>query len=183
MRDLLENGATNVCFDGQYFFDTDHPVNPLDSSKGTYQNLWASGKALTGANAAYVRAQMRKYKSEKGLPLATNPRLLIVPPALETTAIQICKNQFDAAGASNTYQGMFDYLVLPELTSDTAWYLFDVSRPVKPLVLQNRRPLAVLMKAAVTDDNVFFENELVFGVDARYNVGYSLPFLAAKADS
>lgn len=31
--DLLKNGFTNTCFDGQYFFDTDHPVGT-----GVYSN-------------------------------------------------------------------------------------------------------------------------------------------------
>ena len=52
---LLQNGNTALCSDGQYFFDTDHPVSQFDSSLGTQQNYWSSGKALTLDNYVAVR--------------------------------------------------------------------------------------------------------------------------------
>lgn len=36
--DLLKNGFTTNCFDGQFFFDTDHPIVLADGSTGTYAN-------------------------------------------------------------------------------------------------------------------------------------------------
>lgn len=36
--DLLKAGFSTNCFDGQYFFDTDHPVVLADGSTGTYAN-------------------------------------------------------------------------------------------------------------------------------------------------
>jgi phage major head subunit gpT-like protein len=36
--DLLKAGFTTNCWDGQYFFDTDHPVMLADGSMGTYAN-------------------------------------------------------------------------------------------------------------------------------------------------
>lgn len=35
---LLRAGFTTNCFDGQFFFDTDHPVQLADGSMGTYAN-------------------------------------------------------------------------------------------------------------------------------------------------
>ena len=36
--DLLKNGFSTNCFDGQFFFDTDHPIVLADGSTGTYAN-------------------------------------------------------------------------------------------------------------------------------------------------
>ncbi|MDY0011305.1 MAG: Mu-like prophage major head subunit gpT family protein [Rhodocyclaceae bacterium] len=36
--ELLRDGATKPCYDGQYFFDTDHPVDPDDPAAGTVSN-------------------------------------------------------------------------------------------------------------------------------------------------
>jgi phage major head subunit gpT-like protein len=41
VRDLIVNGETNTCYDGQYFFDTDHPVYANHDGTGavsTYSN-------------------------------------------------------------------------------------------------------------------------------------------------
>lgn len=36
---LLLNGFSTVCYDGQYFFDTDHPVVQSDGTTGTWSNF------------------------------------------------------------------------------------------------------------------------------------------------
>lgn len=57
--------------------------------------------------------------------------------------------------------------------SGAAWFLLDVSRPLKPLIYQNRKPFTNLVrKDKETDDNVFMGNELVYGVDGRCEVGF-----------
>lgn len=35
---LLQTGFTGLCYDGQYFFDTDHPVTLADGTAGTWSN-------------------------------------------------------------------------------------------------------------------------------------------------
>jgi len=97
--DLLKAGFATECYDGQFFFDSDHPV--LDEN-GEEQSV------------------------------------------------------------ANTDGG-----------SGTPWFLLDVSRAIKPILLQVRRPFGELVaKDKPTDDNVFDRNEYVYGVDARMNVGY-----------
>lgn len=103
--DLLKAGFATNCYDGQFFFDTDHPV------------LDADGNIVSVANTD--------------------------------------------GGAG------------------TPWFLLDVNRVIKPIILQVRRDFGKLVaKDRDTDDNVFDENEYVYGVDARMNVGYSFWQLA-----
>ncbi len=96
---LLAAGFATNCYDGQFFFDTDHPV------------LDANGNATIVANTD--------------------------------------------GGAG------------------TAWFLLDVSRPLKPIILQTRRDFGeIIARDKATDDNVFDLNEYRYGVDARMNVGF-----------
>ncbi|WP_242402470.1 Mu-like prophage major head subunit gpT family protein [Komagataeibacter kakiaceti] len=62
--------------------------------------------------------------------------------------------------------------------NNAPWFLLDCSRPIRPLVFQSRRPVSFMSKTKLTDDNVFWQNEFVFGADARYNAGYGLWQLA-----
>lgn len=103
--DLLGQGFDTACYDGQSFFDTDHP------------SLTADGSTATVANTD--------------------------------------------GGAG------------------TPWYLLDTSRAIRPLIYQERRPFNnIVSKNKPEDDNVFLQNEYVYGVDGRANVGFGLWQLA-----
>jgi phage major head subunit gpT-like protein len=52
------------------------------------------------------------------------------------------------------------------------WFLLDLSRPLKPVLLQKRKDFNFVAKDKDTDDNVFDQNEYVYGSDARCNVGF-----------
>jgi len=179
--DLLKTGHTQRCFDGQYFFDANHPVNPNNDAAGVYSNYYSSGKALTSINYEAVRSSMLGIKGENGFSLRTIPNLLIVPPALEVTAKRIVEIEQDASGAGNPNAGTAKVLMVPELAGeDTTWYLLSTNRVIKPFIFQTRRPLHFELKDQLGDQVVLVENEVRFYADARYNAGYSLPFLAAK---
>lgn len=195
MAALLQNGQTSLCYDGQFFFDTDHPIGP--NVAGTQSNYDASSKPLTQANFLDVRAKMMAFKGEDNQPLSIVPDLLVVPPALEGTARKILESELIAepqsatvggnavtgtAGVSNVTRGMGRVLVVPELAgADTTWYLLATSRPIKPFVLQMRKAPQFISKTAATDDNVFERKQFLYGVDGRWNAGYALWFLAYKA--
>lgn len=101
---LLKAGFTTNCWDGQFFFDTDHPIMLADGSTGTYANT--------------------------------------------------------DGGAG------------------TPWFLMCTTRPLKPIIYQERKAPVFTAKDRESDDNVFERNEFVYGVDMRCNVGYGLPQLA-----
>ncbi len=101
---LMAQGTTETCYDGQYFFDTDHP------------SFDESGGAITVANV-------------------------------------------DASGAAG----------------NPWWYLLDVTRPLKPMVYQERKkPQFVSKTDPQNSDHVFMKKEFLYGVDARCNVGFGL---------
>jgi phage major head subunit gpT-like protein len=179
--DLFRNGQANLCFDGQFFFDTDHPVSLVDPSLGVYVN-YATGRALTVPNYEATRAEMMAYRGDDGEPLEVMPNLLVVPPQLEGVARRLLNADLVASGDTNVWKGSADLLVVPKLASQpTAWYLLDVTRPIKPFLFQERQAPVFVAKDNPEDDNVFFLKQFVYGADARGNSGYTLPFLAYKA--
>lgn len=189
---LMQTGTSALCFDGLPYFSASHPVDSDNAALGTYSNLFTT-TALSSANVQAVRAAMKSYKGEDNKPLRVEPKLLIVPPQLEATALQIANAEFTAPAAAfgqnaaggfqtNVLKGSFDVLVIPELANEpTVWYFGDFAKPVKPFVYQNRMAPQFAALTAPTDENVFFRKEFLYGVDSRDNVGYSLPFLCARA--
>lgn len=95
---LLRDGFNQLCYDGQNFFDTDHPV--LDAN-GDVQSVSNSG-----------------------------------------------------GGAG------------------TPWFLIDDTRALKPIIFQQRKAAQFVSKDSPTDENVFRRKKFLYGVDARYNVGF-----------
>jgi len=96
---LLAAGFSTPCYDGQYFFDADHPVG-------------------------------------------------------ETSV-------------SNTGGG-----------EGNPWFLLDLSRYIKPVILQIRRPPRFVAQDDPKDERAFMRNKYVYGVDDRKNVGFALWQLA-----
>jgi phage major head subunit gpT-like protein len=101
---LLGAGFTTTCFDGQNFFDTDHPSKDKNGAEITVSNT------STGAGPA--------------------------------------------------------------------WFLLDTSRAVKPIIWQEREKYEFTALNRPDDQNVFLNDEYLFGVRARVNAGFGLWQLA-----
>lgn len=91
---LLAAGNTTLCYDGQPFFDADHPV---------------AGGSVSNVNSA---------------------------------------------GASNY------------------WYLMDLSRPLKPMILQMRRDYEFRAMTNLNEEVIAMTDEFKFGIDGRLNAGF-----------
>lgn len=170
---LLESNST--CFDGKNFFAQDHAVGSQSfSNKGT--------KALSQEAFLEARKEMRGLCNHEGVPLGIRPNLLVVPPELESTALKILKAQNLENGSSNITYGMCELLVCDYLKSDSAWYLFDTSRSIKPFILQvNKAPEFSALDKPENDRN-FMRKEILYGVDTEDNAGYGMWQLAYKSE-
>lgn len=167
---LLEKN--DKCYDGKPFFGN-HKIE----SK-TYNNLY--NLELNQDNFLKVRANMMNIKSDTGRNLNIKPNLLVVPPQLESKAIELLKADL-INGSTNITKGMADILVAPELTDENAWYLFDTTKPIKPLILQINKKITFTAMDRPDDESVFMRAEFRYGVDGEHNAGYGLWQLAAKS--
>lgn len=166
--DDLKNGAfTNTCFDGQFFYDTDHPVNGASVSNKLTTALSAATAAAAADSYGAARQAMMEFTDEEGKPLRLVPNLLEVPPALETVARKLCYLDELDDGSDNPYKGTAEVLVNPALTSSTAWMLHCATRPVKPFIVQMRKRPEFVSQTSTDSDDVFMRREFKFGVEAR----------------
>lgn len=63
-----------------------------------------------------------------------------------------------------------------------AWYVMDLSRMIKPLVFQRRRPYDFRAITNLDDQQVFMTDKFLFGVDARANAGPGLWQLVVRSN-
>ncbi|MDY0261983.1 Mu-like prophage major head subunit gpT family protein [Syntrophotalea acetylenica] len=180
VMDVVNGSFTNPCYDGQYFCDTDHPViNPTTgaavsvSNKGTVA-LSVATQAAAIASYGAARTAMRKFRDDEGRPLNIIPNVLLVPPALEHIALALVNNDRLDDGKANPYKGTAEVVVDARLTSDTAWYLLDTTKPIKPFIYQPRKKPVFVQQTDMNADDVFSRGEYKFGAEARGAAGYGL---------
>jgi phage major head subunit gpT-like protein len=183
---ILINGQALLCYDKQFLFDTDHPIDDPTSS-GSQQNYWSSGMPLTRANLQTVATAMvtRKVNVASDDLMAINPTELWVPPALETTANEIVNTVEIVDGSGNRLRNVmyqrYRVRMSPRLQAEpTAWYLRD---PMfgKPVFVQDRKKVDVVARDQPRDSNVFYHRKLEIGADCRAGAGPGLWQGIAKA--
>lgn len=175
--EALQAGGATVTYDGQFFFDTDHPVDVYDSSKGTQTNKYTA-KPLSPANYEDVRQKTMTLKGEDGRPLGLIPNLLLVPPQLEATGRRLVEAEYVAessAGVTNINRGSAKLLVMPKLANEpTVWYLAVTTLGIKPMIVQIRQAPTFVSLDKATDPNVVNQKKYRYGSDARGAAGYGL---------
>lgn len=165
--DLISAGfaaTLGTCYDGQFFFDTDHPLDDgsTQSNKGT---------AALAENSFYAAIKaMEDMKKSNGLIANIMPTHLIVPSALRQTAEGILDKEENANGSDNLLYKRTGLIVDPRLDSSsaTAWFLLDGSKALKPFFSADRQPV----RTAMDTGNLFEEGSINWGGNARYNASY-----------
>lgn len=208
LRDLLTNsgsqiGTRQIGLDQLTHWNTAHPVDFYDSSKGTFCNDFTGGGvvvngvtvggALAPTAFATLWQEMASRKSESGEALGIVPNLCMVPPQLDITAKTILHAQFFApqtglsgttnVGATeNMLKGSSDILMVPELAaSPTVWYLMDTNKPVKPFIWQLRQAPEFVYRITPQDPVVFDTHTYVYGVTSRGAPGFSHAWLSSRS--
>jgi phage major head subunit gpT-like protein len=204
-----EGASITNSFDGVPQFSTAHPLLGGDvvgqanggqggnlNTSGTQSNL-AVSTALNFDNYVAARTTMMSWLGADGQPLNINPNLLVVPPALESTARAILNSDYlpstsgqgfttapGQATMTNTYKGSAQLLVVPELATKPAnWYLFDTTKVVKPFIWMLRTAPIFTARTAPTDPVVFDTHKFKYGIEARGTALESLWFLSYAGTS
>lgn len=175
---LVNAGFTTKCYDGQYFFDTDHDVGGASVSNKLTVALSCATLAAATASFGAARTAMRKFKDDEGRPLGSNGNILLVPAALEDIAKVLMTNERLEDGKPNPYKGAAEVVVGDWLTSDTAWFLLDTTKPVKPFIYQERKAPVFVSMTNIESDEVYKRGNFLFGAEARGAAGYGFWQLA-----
>lgn len=182
---LMKNGevATSLCHDGQPFFSAAHPIDVNGFYPGNWSNYDAgAGFALTELTYAAAVAKIMAIPDQAGEPLGIMPTALVVPPALRLTAKKIINATINATGATNVLSDEVKVIVIPELAGvDDTWYLVSELAGLLPFGWQDRTSPQLIAKVNPTDDNMFFDDDLLYAIKARGEFYYGPAYLAYKA--
>lgn len=205
LRDLLQNKGAQVGvrqngIDGLSHWNTAHPVDPFDSSKGTYSNDFRGGFAVNGVTVggalntvafSTLWQEIASRKAENGEALGLNADLTVVPSQLLTTAKVLLNAMFFApptigtltgqVGATdNPLKGMTDLLHWPDLSSDpTTWFQLVTNRPIKPFSWLKRQDPNFTYRIRPDDPVVFDTHTYLYGSVARGTPAWAFPWLSA----
>ena len=167
---LLSTGFARSGYDGVPFFGT-HTQGAAQLNRGTDV---LSSTALETAITAMMR-----FTDDQGRPAAVQPNTLVIPPELYWEATQLLNSAFypdvltsaNQELAVNPLKGLLTLVTTPYLSNTTNWFLLDTSRVVRAIVLQMRRNFEFEALEA-SSENGFMRDQYLYGVRARYNVGF-----------
>lgn len=181
---LIIAGEAAVCYDGQYFFDTDH----AEGDSGTQSNDIESNIGTTTApTAAEMETSILKaveaiigFKDDQGEPMNEEATsfLVMVPVPFMSAAAAALKNPVitDGSGSrTNTITNLggfsFELAANPRLTWTTKFATFRTDGMTKPFIRQEEEGVTV-SAIAEGSELEFRENKHHYGVKAIRNVGY-----------
>jgi hypothetical protein len=168
---ILNTGFTAATGgDGQPLFSTAHPL----VSGGTNSNEPAVPADLNETSLEAAVIQISLWTDERGLLIASKPRKLIVPPALQFVATRLLETELRVGTADNDINAIKNNGSIPEgytinhyLTDTNAWFLTtDVPNGMKHFV---RTPLQNSMDGDFDTGNVRYKAR------ERYSFGFSDP--------
>ncbi len=179
---------STACFDGQYFYDTDHSWGDsgTQSNDLTYEVADADATLATVAEfKASFHAALKKmlgYKNDQGKYMV-RPKIgklgsliCAVPLAQYETAVKAFEQVVLASGESNFVLEKPTVIPVQYYTSDDKWDLFYTGGLMKPFIFQARKPLQFQVTGA---DNL--ETKILKAMtEARYNIGYGAWWTAVR---
>lgn len=175
----IQNGDSDTCPDGKALYATDHPTaSSTRSNKGT--------SALDRAAFLAAVKSFRKWKNYQDQPQDLTPSgfYLVVPPDLETTAMEIIQSPYalsaptEVGTASNTYtpasvQGEINVaglygttiVVSPYLSDTNNWYLISKAAGQSPIQFWER--LAPSLRTTIDEDSLETKISADFAVGTK----------------
>lgn len=190
---LIVGGATTTCYDGQYFFDTDHS----EGDSGTQSNkITVDISALPAATHGSVTApsveemqqsilagitQILSFKDDRGEPLneGASGFLVVVPIGLYPVAAAAVSKLTTAALPQNLNPNListFTVDVMMDVRLTTAGWtdkftVFRTDSPIKAFIRQEETAASLKIKGEGSD--FAFDNDAwQIGLDANRGVGY-----------
>lgn len=187
---LLINAPSTVCYDGQYYFDTDHS----EGNSGTQSNditvtLASLPAAVKGVATAPSMEQMQQailagiaqilsFKDNVGEPMNEDAKafVVIVPVSLFLVASAAVSAVTTGALQQNLNANLIaglkiDVQMNPRLTWTDSFAIFRTDSPIKGFIRQSE--MDVELKAKAEGSEFEFDNDAwQFGIDSWRTAGY-----------
>lgn len=187
ISDLILNGPSTVCYDGQFFFDTDHS----EGDSGTQSNdISVDISALpVGTNGVVTApsveemqqsilkgiAQVQSFKDDQGEPInETAENFIVMVPTSLTYVAQTAISMPRSTGLTEQSAVNMSIGVVqnPRLNSWTDKFaVFRTDGATKPFIRQ-QETIPMIKRKGVGSDYEFDNDAHEIGIDAWRNVGY-----------
>lgn len=190
---LIANGPSTTCYDGQFFFDTDHEEGDSGSqSNDITVDISAQPSQVSGTTTAPSKEEMQwailagikqilGFKDDQGEPVNEGARefLVLVPIGLYPAALAAISPIVTAAMDANVNPNdlLSRFNVRVELDARSSWTesftVFRTDAPVKALIRQQETEM--MLKAKAEGSEYEFDNDAwQFGIDGWRAAGYGL---------
>lgn len=183
LSELIINGETVVCYDGEFYFDTDHEEGDSGSQSNDITDSIVLKTVPTAAEMEIAIlasvTQILSFKDDQGEPMneGANSFGIMVPVPYMAAAMAALRNAtiVDSSGSrQNTILSSgfnFDLWVNPRLTWTDKFATFRTDGNAKPLIRQEEE--AVKIDAIAEGSELEFNDKKHhYGVSATRNVGY-----------
>ncbi len=183
---LIADGESAVCYDGQYYFDTDHAIGEATGQSNDIVQTVTTATAPTVAEFrdAVLAAvqQIHTFKDDRGRPVNTSARSfdVMVPVPFFAVAMQALTMPVisDGTGAvTNVLPSLDGYtfrpVVNPRLDWTTKFAVFRADGRAKPFILQERKPLRATVLGEGSDHH-FDTGNIKVSVDWAGGFGFGL---------
>jgi len=186
---LLINAESQVCYDGQFFFDTDHSEGDSgnqtnDLVTGDYSELNVATPTNPTANElANVILKLVQHfyglKDDQGEPMNELARtfLVMVPVPFWGAALQAVRSNLLNTGSGSIDNPLknaevtINVVANARLTWTTKLAIFRTDGRAKPLIMQEEEKIKMQAIAEGSEEE-FKNNRHLYGVKAIRNVGY-----------
>ncbi len=186
---LILNGASQLCYDGQFFFDTDH----VDGDSGAQSNkidvdisalpVSVHGVVTDPSSEEMAKAifkgisQISSFVDDQGEPMNEDAMsfIVMVPMSFHEVALSAVKNAILTNGVINTTATSdfkIEVVTNVRLASWTDKFaIFRTDSDTKSMIMQEEQSLSVAAKAEGSEFE--FDNKAhEYGLEADRNVGY-----------
>jgi hypothetical protein len=183
---LIDGADAALCYDGQYFFDTDHTEGSsgTQSNSITYDSVSTTAPTAAEAEAALLAAiqKIYSYKDDQGLPLNQNAKefLCMVPTPFWSAfraavgATVIVDGSVSRTGLINGFNDVkVNVQMNPNLTWTTKFALFRTDSAVKPFIQQIREPVT-MDPLGPGSDHYFNTREIAISLKKAGAMGFGL---------
>lgn len=187
VTELKDNAFDHTCYDGQYFYDTDHPVGNAITGVASVSNTGTA--ALSAASLAAAQASLgaaikaiMNFTDDEGRKLGLVPDMLEVGTDIMEAGEILCNNPKLSDDTPNPYYKKLTLKVNPRLSNASQWMVHVTKRPLKPFIYQERKAPVFVSQTSMENDDVFNRKKYKFGAEARAAAGYGLWQLSWGSD-
>lgn len=190
LTDVMCNGFSATAgkdYTGGAFFAANKKAHPKATA---FTNKDTGSKKLNAANFEAGLANLQERVDAEGVPLylgLDSTKLLLVVCSTDRATADAIVAKTLAAGGDNPNYNKATVVVWPGLETRAAtligagarpWMLLDVSKEVKPFILQERESFALTSLTALNSQQVFEQDLFSWKVKGRMAIGYGLPEMA-----